>query len=659
MKRFSLLVLFVAVAFWLLPVLGPFAADTSAAMIVDPANITAQASSQWWEAGAVNALYDGTGMTGDQHVGISYSGGTYPAMWGVGNNPVVSSTMGINDGADMMGYAIFSFDQSYPLDEITVWNVGGEWSALGSKDARFETSTSENPSTPADWTTIWDGSLARGPSTDGSMGFHGPTNVLDANGVSARHVAVSIRNSYYDIGTVYAFLSEVQFVTEADLPPPSPQPSGPDLNVTVGSRTRISTVENSLRDIVTVSRTGTVAAFYDYGHYRISTDKGLTWGQEMAFPLYPGTVSVGLAEGGVVAMTGNVTPVGGGNPPAASDFESTRILFSDDLTSYSTSTSSVSLPNAVQHTKYATFWPVWDKGKIIQLDNGDLLAPMYGNLRGDDNVYRAMLMHSTDEGQSWQYRSTMGYSATDPNPELHPSGDWAYCGFPEPSITLLANGQLLAMMRTQGKAEEDPQPPLYRPMYVAWSDDLGLTWTEPEPTSPHLLNVWPTLQTLDNGVVAVAYGRPGVNVAFSTDNGHTWSDIETFSTLPTTPGQPGSITGYADMVKVGPNDLVMITSHEGGTYVYPIRVDIRGDFDSDGDVDGDDFLIWQNGFPIFTGAALLDGDADVDGDVDGDDFLIWQNSFPYPTAISSVPEPNSLALLALGGLIMLRRRTTR
>ena len=52
-------------------VVGLFAAGTSAAMIVDPANITAQVSSQWWEAGAVNVLYDGTGMTGDQHVGIS------------------------------------------------------------------------------------------------------------------------------------------------------------------------------------------------------------------------------------------------------------------------------------------------------------------------------------------------------------------------------------------------------------------------------------------------------------------------------------------------------------------------------------------------------------------------------------------------------------
>jgi hypothetical protein len=51
----------------------------------------------------------------------------------------------------------------------------------------------------------------------------------------------------------------------------------------------------------------------------------------------------------------------------------------------------------------------------------------------------------------------------------------------------------------------------------------------------------------------------------------------------------------------------------------------------------------------------VDGDGSVGGD---DDFLIWQNNFPYPTPISSVPEPNSLALLALGatGVLAYRRR---
>ena len=37
------------------------------------------------------------------------------------------------------------------------------------------------------------------------------------------------------------------------------------------------------------------------------------------------------------------------------------------------------------------------------------------------------------------------------------------------------------------------------------------------------------------------------------------------------------------------------------------------------------------------------------GDFEGNDFLIWQNSFPYLAALSTVPEPNSLAQLMMPG----------
>jgi hypothetical protein len=74
-----------------------------------------------------------------------------------------------------------------------------------------------------------------------------------------------------------------------------------------------------------------------------------------------------------------------------------------------------------------------------------------------------------------------------------------------------------------------------------------------------------------------------------------------------------------------------------------------GDFDSDGDVDGADFVAWQTNFPLASGATLGQGDADGDGDVDGADFVVWQTNFPFTPGpgVSVVPEPGSIVIIGL------------
>jgi PEP-CTERM motif-containing protein len=83
-----------------------------------------------------------------------------------------------------------------------------------------------------------------------------------------------------------------------------------------------------------------------------------------------------------------------------------------------------------------------------------------------------------------------------------------------------------------------------------------------------------------------------------------------------------------------------------------------GDFDYDGDVDGKDFLTWQRGSGILAGAAYTDGDANLDGAVDGADLLLWQDGFgPDALAVvSTVPEPGTLLLVAVGAIAGLLRR---
>ena len=195
---------------------GLFAAGTSAA-IVDPANITSSASGDRWQGPAlVTALTNGaaTGAkVGDQHIGIDYGAGGYAEMWLVGGNPRADATLGINEGgSQLMGWAIMSFDQSYPLETINVWNIGGASHALGSKNVRFEVSDAESPSSASDWTTVFDGDLAKGPEGETTTALHDITDSIDAGGASARHVAIGIHNGHYGTGMVYAGLSEVEFV---------------------------------------------------------------------------------------------------------------------------------------------------------------------------------------------------------------------------------------------------------------------------------------------------------------------------------------------------------------------------------------------------------------------------------------------------------------
>ena len=450
-----------------------------------------------------------------------------------------------------------------------------------------------------------------------------------------------------------------------------------DIQVTLGTPTTLVTSPTNINtDSITVSRTGHVAVFYPNSEtmtraMRVSTDAGVTWGPEKYAQNHDGgAMEIGLREGGVLKFGGDLNPASH-LPP---DTYATAIFtWSDDFEYTGYFLTEVHVPNS-QPFGDAIF-PGASKGPIIQIPDGysgegvnpgDLLMPMHGSLTGD-NWQRSYLVHSTDLGRTWDYRGSIAYLDADPYPET--GGQWI--GMAEPTITLLPNGQLLAVLRTQG----DPYGPnnQFKPLFTAWSDDMGLTWTTPDraqvkPGEGHdyLYSNSPTLAVLDNGVVALQYGRPGLHVAFSTDNGHTWGDILHLSELYTDPSMPGpSITGQFDMVKAGPNKLVVVGSdHNAYLNVWPITVDLEalaGDFDEDGDVDGVDFSIWQANNPTASGATRGTGDADGDGDVDGVDFDLWQENYPTaaPGALAgstAIPEPATLGLLLAGGFILLRSR---
>ena len=115
----------------------------------------------------------------------------------------------------------------------------------------------------------------------------------------------------------------------------------------------------------------------------------------------------------------------------------------------------------------------------------------------------------------------------------------------------------------------------------------------------------------------------------------------------------GLLPGFEfDLIESG-GALTMIALNDG-----VFAPSLAADFDGDGDVDGDDFLIWQSGFGCIGDCTTQDGDADGDHDVDGDDFLIWQTEFSGGADLNAgaVPEPSTalLALLLLSGAVVRR-----
>ncbi len=57
-----------------------------------------------------------------------------------------------------------------------------------------------------------------------------------------------------------------------------------------------------------------------------------------------------------------------------------------------------------------------------------------------------------------------------------------------------------------------------------------------------------------------------------------------------------------------------------------------GDFDTDGNVDGGEFLTWQRNFGTATGATRAQGDADGNGAVDAADLGVWQATYGFDVA---------------------------
>ena len=187
---------------------------------------------------------------------------------------------------------------------------------------------------------------------------------------------------------------------------------------------------------------------------------------------------------------------------------------------------------------------------------------------------------------------------------------------------------------------------------------------------------------LEMDVTYVAADLPGnladmnMHVSFQSQPGSEWGQVFPFADI----GSPVDQLFHVEIplsafAGDNPNTLVpgisglnfhlgFAGSFSGNATVYIDRIALtdttfvvpeNADFDEDGDIDGEDFLAWQAGFGITSGALLAQGDANNDGAVDDLDLDIWEAQFgtsPLASSSTAVPEPAAALLMTLAGFCL-------
>ena len=187
----------------------------------------------------------------------------------------------------------------------------------------------------------------------------------------------------------------------------------------------------------------------------------------------------------------------------------------------------------------------WFEHRLLMAD-GELLYADYRQLytEPDGLVPRnraVSLMVSKDNGHSFCKRSTVAINRT---------GNLSTA---EPCLSRTSDGGLACVMRRQ---ESDWKGLM--PLAITFSRDRGKTWDPP--VSLGYLGVFPNIDLLENQVLVLSYGRPGVHLRFSLDGtGSDWTKPVTLRK-----GDPDSLLaktcGYTSILPVSSNEFLIAYS---------------------------------------------------------------------------------------------------
>ena len=168
------------------------------------------------------------------------------------------------------------------------------------------------------------------------------------------------------------------------------------------------------------------------------------------------------------------------------------------------------IPNIVK-----PYWRNVYISALTELPDGTIGALVCGQNPAVSDRYCSSIYFvvSEDGGKNWNKRATAA-AGIDEVPYGY-GGDG-----PELSLALTKDGTLICAMRMDVSVSPQIATPICD-CHVTVSKDLGHTWCKPFPVADS--SVTPQLITLDDDIVVLFYGRPGVHFKYSEDGGKTWS----------------------------------------------------------------------------------------------------------------------------------------
>lgn len=205
------------------------------------------------------------------------------------------------------------------------------------------------------------------------------------------------------------------------------------------------------------------------------------------------------------------------------------------------------LIRAITDKKLSTFW----FGKLLMKD-GDIYACVYPTYYLDNNGTPSPIAvtcyKSSDLGKTWNFQGKIDYRA---NVNYKADIGLNKKGFTEPTFEFLKDDKIFCVMRTSAGQ--------ISPMYKTYSSDYGVTWSNPVPITPN--GVMPQLIKLDQDILVLASGRPGIQLRFSFDgNGDFWSDPIELIDYEENKNWVYDTCGYPFLYKASENEVYIVYS---------------------------------------------------------------------------------------------------